>query len=164
MSELWEVGNGINEHGLLVRKRVDRGPIFDRFGNPGRRDWDPLFRVPVWIMTLDGSWAAYDDTPKEPKRLVNSDVSNGRLIETCRKLLAVGINKRIADSKKEASSRLNQHVDDMTTEMSDRLWHEANKTGATSHVVAKEFIKEDVGYARWQKNQQIDLGKQVYGA
>jgi hypothetical protein len=158
MSELWEVGWGVDETNTMVRKRIDRGPVFSKHGVPRRRDWDPIFRVPVWIMTLDGTWRAYDDQP-----LVNSDVSNGRLIETVRKLLSVRINKRIDDSKKQAAANLNRQVDEMTTEMADFLWHEALKPNATRPVVHKEAIKEDPGYARWQQQQQIDLGKRVYG-
>jgi hypothetical protein len=89
LNELWEIGWTTDEDGRETRARVDRGPLYNRNGG-STRDWDPLFRVPVWMMTLDGSWLAYDGQP-----LVNEDISNGRLEATLRRLLTKRLSTRI---------------------------------------------------------------------
>ena len=158
VSELWEVGWGVDrENNSMVRKRVDRGPLFSRKGE-NKRDYDPLFRIPVWMMTLDGSWNAYDGVP-----LVNEDISNGRLVHTVKKLLGTRLSTRIQRSRDEAAADLNRRVNDTTDEMTDFLWREANKSSSNTVTMAKKHIKEDVGYERWQRLQQLDLGQSVYG-
>ena len=73
--EYWDVTNRVGEDGTVRRVRIDRGPIFARNGST-RRDWDSLFRFPIFCADLS---AGYEFPWGEEIHPIK-DVMNGRIL------------------------------------------------------------------------------------
>jgi hypothetical protein len=129
-SELWDVTPRLNEAGALEMVKSERGPVFSKNGEC-RRDWDPLFEVPVYIINFaglgisnqqvcDGAWLS-----KLPQWMTSA-----------KKRYLAAVDKQYKEHKAELA--------DMSEAATDFLWREANKTGATAPLVPWEMARKEV--------------------
>lgn len=115
--ELWDTTIGYTEWGQALREPIDRGPIFNKFGGT-ERDWDPLFRVPVFVCTLD-----------EAYNFKREDVFSCAFLPRLQEWLRPFYD-RFVETTKEKASRYQDKLDDMSEKATDYLWYLGNQTGA----------------------------------
>lgn len=140
-SELWEVSPRM-VGGRMQMVKVDRGPIFNRHGTT-TRDYDPITEVPVYLIDLNG--LGFDKY-----RVCNGDF----LVYLPRWMTPA--KKRMKESLEAKYKQQKSELKDVSGEAADFLWHQANKTGATSPVVPWEFAKDDVK-KMYEKNEHRKL-------
>lgn len=127
--EMWDATTVSDNFGESCRIRIDRGPIFSRYGEL-KKDWDVNNRIPIFAMTLDGSYTYDDGTP-----ICTDDVFSGKFIDAVRSRLTP-IVSRIQSKARSMARDLDNTAEAIGNEMGDFLWHEANKTGQTrDHTV-----------------------------
>lgn len=122
--ELWNLTMRPNKHGAPEMVRIDRGTLFNSTGGT-TPDWDPLQYVPVYT-------ANFPDYG-----LSNYGISHGSF----RPLLerwARPLRERKLESAKAKGADLKRQVDDIARNATDRLWHEASKTGSTTPLTTRE--------------------------
>ena len=117
--------------GKTRTKRVNRGPIFNREGGT-RADWDSAFRVPIFVATLDKSYG-----------MSIEDVLSGRFLSDVRRWM-VPIQRRVRESAIEAGKTLESKASDVAGQMTDHLAYQANKTDATTVIMANKHAKDDI--------------------
>lgn len=109
------------------------GPIYSKDGVPDRRDWDPLFEIPIYHMDICEAFG-----------FSTRDVYNGRLYN------AFSYNvqrnqKVVARDKYEAAARegseMESNFNDLMGTMGENLWRDSMATGQTSPIVSKEDIR-----------------------
>jgi hypothetical protein len=111
------------------------GPVFNKYGaeNP---DWDLLSRVPILAWNL------------EQMKISTYDVFGTGLLYFIKNALdyrKMKLHSQRVQKERESKDReMKNHTEAMIDEAADFLWHEANKTGATSIDVPYEFAKKDV--------------------
>lgn len=116
---------------------IYRGPIFNRWGGC-QRDWDPLFRVPVFVATIDEEYSHKDGTP-----MGIQDVYTGSFLETIRWWL-VPIKRRIMEMNREQGKELNQEAEDIGREATDFLWSRAMRPDAGYKPMAWKHAKKEL--------------------
>jgi len=120
-------------------KRVHRGPIFNAEGGC-TRDWDPLFRKPIWVANLDDYGFSTED------------IMSGKFLTTVKDWL-VPIKRRIVESAREQGRQLRRDSEAVAGEMTDFLWREAQKSDATSTIQAYKHCKPEMEALERQKEQ-----------
>jgi hypothetical protein len=106
------------------------GPIYNRNGGTSL-DYDPLFRIPV----LKARLADFGITHRQ--------VFSGEFLNKVKDWL-VPLGRRLSEDAREKNRQLKSAREDITNEMTEFLWKEANKTGATAPIVAKEFCRDEM--------------------
>jgi hypothetical protein len=114
--ELWDVTVWYSDYGKADIIRANRGPIFNRYGGTDR-DWDPLFRIPVFVATLDEAYG-----------LKIEDVYSGKFIVDVKRWMRP-YYQRFEESSKAKAADYRRRMDDMGNSATDYLWHKASKTG-----------------------------------
>lgn len=151
--EFWHVMPLLTENGELINRRIDRGPIYNRFGG-STPDWDPLFRVPMFIMTLDQQFVYPDGKP-----IRIEDVYSGKFILAVKHFLGP-ITKRIIEGRRARGRELDKRASDLGAEMGAYLWHEANKTGQTgNHTILREervAAMKAMHEPKWRRNKSFE--------
>jgi hypothetical protein len=136
--EPWHTTVKLNEAGTETRVRVERGPIFNKNGTT-KPDWDPLFRVPVFVMTVDDKYQ-YPDGSSFSER----DLYTGKFIEGIKYFLTP-IQNRIKRSKDTRVAELRSAAEDLGGEIGERLWHKANRPDtAADNTIAYKHVKDQV--------------------
>ena len=128
---LWDVDPVVNEHGETTVVKKERGPIFNKNGG-GRRDWDSLFRVPVFVAALDESFG-----------MTTEDVLSGRFLETIRHWMTP-IDRRMRESAREKGRNLASAIDDVAHEATGDLLKDAQKSDAASVIMADKHARGDI--------------------
>lgn len=136
--EGWELTVKAKEYGEPEFEPVYRGPIFNRWGGAGR-DWDPLFRVPVFVATLDESHSHKDGTP-----ISIGDVFSGSVLETIKWWL-IPIKRRIVEMHREQGEELNREAEDVAREATDFLWKRAMRPEAEYNPIPWKMAKKELG-------------------
>ena len=124
--EFWEVTGRLNLNGGLEMVPIHRGPIYNRWGG-APRDWDPLFRKPIFVCEIDDIRAVYDGT-------IMDELAQGLR----------PIVKRAQDSAKAKGKQIADKAEDIGREAGDYWWHEASKTGETGVMMTKEDAENDL--------------------
>lgn len=125
--EFWDTTIRPNAHGQAERVRITRGPIFNKNGGT-ERDWDPLVRIPVFVMTIDEEY----EYPDGSNFRGIEDVHSGKYLVAIKAYLAKDIKTRAIESGIEKGKTVARKIDEIGRDGADYLWHEANKTGETS--------------------------------
>lgn len=130
VKDMWDVETFQTQAGNWDLRPSWRGPIFNRFGGT-TPDWDPLLRRPVMSVVcspqhglstqavFDGSIVTYVKNSMRSAREKLQDVVNAR-----------------ASKGRELDAKMK----DLSSEMSDHLWFEAQKTAASGPIIAKKHI------------------------
>lgn len=122
--EIWHVTTRADKYGKATRCRIDRGPIFNRWGGTVP-DWDLVEYVPIYV----GRFKDYG--------LTDLAVWHGAVIpmlhrwETSRK-------DRVNRDRERKAKEVKQKIDEVSRDGADRLWHEASKTGSTTPMSTRE--------------------------
>lgn len=132
--EFWDVTPRLDAHGALMNVVSNRGPIFNRWGG-GHRDWDPLMRKPIFVTELD-PWS----------------VLSGQFIHDIRGWMT-SIVDRVVDSARERGRNLKRRTQDISGQMTDHLWHLANKTDSAYNPVAWKHMRDEVYQLNAQSEQ-----------
>ena len=127
----WDVDPVVGDDGQTTMVKKERGPIFGKNGST-RRDWDNLFRVPMFIATLDESFGMGTD-----------DVLSGRFLESIR-LWLTPIERRMRESAREKGRDLSGAIDDVAHEATADLLKSAQKSDAASVIMADKHARSDV--------------------
>lgn len=132
VKELWDVETYQTESGQWSMRGVERGPIYNRNGGTSL-DWDPLLRRPVLVVSCNPQFG-----------LSTQAVFDGSVLTYVKKHL-ISPRDYLQKQVKGAAARgkeLDKKMNDLSTEMVDYLYHEANKTASTSPMIAKKHIAE----------------------
>lgn len=123
----WDVRPVMNIYGQYEGvERVSRGPLFNARGG-SRPDWDPMRVRPTIVQVFD---AGLDYSPR--------DVYSGRFLLIVR-AHADKLAKRLRYEDALRRGRdAETRMDDLSREMTDYLWYEANKTGQEWHPSTRE--------------------------
>ena len=140
---LWNVQPVLDEHGETQFERIDRGPIFNKHGGTSR-DWDPLFRVPVFVATLNEEFGVSIE-----------DILTGRIIERI-KLWMRPIVQRVKESAVEQGKDLKRRASDIGHEVAKDVWKEAQKSDAATVIMANKHTKGAMAEIE-QRKQHEDL-------
>lgn len=149
--ELWDTGFAQDpETKQWDIRRIDRGPIFSREGLP-RRDWDPLYYVPVVMFVANGQYESFG------RKLTNESFFDGHFIASVLDWREKPRNQRARDSRIQAGKDLAREVDAMTSDMADELHRASLKADATRVPVAKKHFKDDPYFERLEEGRKINL-------
>lgn len=141
-NELWHVTNKADEHGRAIRVRIDRGPIFNRWGGTSP-DWDPLFFVPVYV----ARFADYG--------IPNEAVTCGAFLPVIRRWMQP-MKKRFEDSVERAGRELKRKAREIGREGGQRLWREANKHTSSGPIVPySQDVRKEVD-AFFKRNEGLE--------
>lgn len=147
--EFWDTAWFLREGGFAV-EGVDRGPIFNRHGGTSR-DWDPLFRTPVLIMTIDSAYKLPDGSPFDTYAVYNSKFIPGiQHFLTSRK-------KRLVKQRTGVMHDFERRVDDIGSDSADFLWREAQRPDAASNpsiTIEEKRNAMAVAEARWARRSR----------
>ena len=135
---LWDVEPVADMWGIAEMRRIDRGPIFNRRGGT-RPDWDPLFRVPVFVATLDKEYG-----------VSREDILSGRIVEILRNWMRP-IQERIETCAAEKGRQLDRDVDAMGREIAKDVWREAQKPDAETVIMANKHCRKDIEHLESRK-------------
>jgi len=135
--EGWELTVIPKPYGDPEFEPIYRGPIFNRWGGTAR-DYDPLFRIPVFVATLDENYSHKDGTP-----ISIADVYNGSFLETIRWWL-VPIKRRIIEMNRDQAKELNREADDIGREAGDFLWSRAMRPDAEYNPAPWKHAKKEL--------------------
>lgn len=137
-NELWYVTTRADKFGKAVQQKIDRGAIFNAKGGfvP---DWDMLNYVPVYIARFRDYQIPWESTKANPSYFTNARVYHGAIIPLIHRWDSSTRQKRIEDSRKAKAKEVKDQLQAVSEEGTKFLWHEANKTGATTYsYVTKE--------------------------
>ena len=150
--EFWNTTMGFDEATYeFAPKRINRGPIFNRFGGTSL-DYDPLVRVPIFAMTLDGEYTYPDGSP-----IQTQDVFSKKFLVAIAHNLS-DVKKRVKDQRASFGRDVDRRGDDIGREMTDFLWREANRADSTRDT---SITREDASAAmakaqnRWVHRQSF---------
>jgi hypothetical protein len=104
---LWDTESYQGKDGEVRTRRVERGPVFNKNGGCSR-DWDPAFRVPVFVATLDED---YDLTTRE--------VLDGSFLTSIKRWMT-SIERRMRESAREKGRTLASTNGEQAREARDR--------------------------------------------
>lgn len=119
--ELWYIGNALDVTGKLVRKRIDRGPIFNRRGGT-TPDWDMLQYVPVYV-------ARFVDY-----RMSDQATYSGAMRPLIERWMT-SARERVIKSAEAAGRELKRKAREIGEEGGKRLWHEAKKHTSSGAII-----------------------------
>jgi hypothetical protein len=139
----WDIDFVADDFGDVGPKRVYRGPIFNRHGGTVP-DWDPLFRKPVYVANLED----YGFSAEQ--------VKSGEFLVTLKEWLTP-IKRRIVESAREQGRVLQRATEDIADEATDFLWREAQKSDATSVIMANKHAKEGMAELERAKERGASL-------
>jgi molybdopterin converting factor small subunit len=128
---LWDVDAVEGKDGAVRTKRVDRGPIFNKNGGCSR-DWDPAFRVPVFVATLDEDYGVTEE-----------EVLNGKFLSSIERWM-VPIERRMRESARENGRNFARAVDDVAHDASGDLLRDSQKSDAATVIMANKHAKKDI--------------------
>ena len=128
---LWGSEAVRGEDGEVRTKRVERGPVYNKSGGCSP-DWDPAFRVPVFVATLDED---YD--------LSTRDVLSGQFLTSIERWMT-SIERRMRESAREKGRTLASTIDDVGHVVAGDLVKESNKSDAATVIMANKHAKPDV--------------------
>lgn len=150
--EYWDITTRmIDEWGARDRVRIDRGPIFAKDGSL-KRDWNPEYRQPIFVMSFDGSWHDSEGVPLDTKA-----VFSGRIIPAIKEYMKP-IVQRVQQSAQEVGKDLDREVSDFARDQADFLLFEANKASETRMPIAKKHItKEDWAMVNRARDGRVSL-------
>jgi hypothetical protein len=116
--ELWKVTTRANRHGQAIRCRIDRGPIFNRWGGT-TPDYDALNYVPVFV--------------GRPKDYGVSEHAfyHGAVIPMLRRW-ETKVKERVAEDRNEKAKIVKAQLDDVSRDGTERLWSMAQRSGESS--------------------------------
>jgi hypothetical protein len=149
--EFWNVTTRMTDEGVFERAKLDRGPIFNRFGGTSL-DYDPLIRVPIFAMTLDEAYTYHDGEP-----IRTADVFSGKFLLAVRNSLT-SVKKRVTDARAEAGRELDRKADALGGEMTDFIWKQAqHHTASRDNSILKEEASAAMkrAEARWAKRRSL---------
>ena len=142
--EMWDTTVVAGPTGTPERVRVQRGPIFSRDGST-RPDWDPLFRVPVFVMTLDEAYTHPDGEP-----IVPQDVLSGKILPTIREFLQP-VKKRIVEADLDRKRDLKSKARDLGGQIGEELWYKAKRhDNAARRDIAYKHVRSQIARADHQ--------------
>jgi len=147
--EFWDVTT-VLEAGEPKLVKASNGPIFNRFGGSAR-DWDPLFRVPMMVATIDSSYTGYDG-----QRMSIYDVYSLKFLLTLRHW-SKPIAKVIVDTHQERIKDLDNTKTELATQIGKDWWKEGRKHHYASDRTAYKFIKADIEKAENSKKSFGDV-------
>ena len=128
--EFWDVTPRIGDNGQVMLKRAYRGPVFNRNGGTAR-DWDPLFRKAVFVHSFDNP----------------GDIFSGRFLVDVKHAL-VPMARRVIASAVEKGRRVKSQMNDVSGAAADFLWHEANKSSASTVISPWKHNRHDPAVKR----------------
>ena len=128
---LWNSESYQGEDGEVRTRKVERGPIYNKNGGCSR-DWDPAFRVPVFVATLDEDYG-----------LTTRDVLNGKFLSSIERWMT-SIERRMRESAREKGKSFARAVDDVGHTVAGDLVRDANKTDAATVVMANKHAKPEL--------------------
>ncbi len=131
----WNLHTAEDEHGNAKRERISRGPIFNRWGGT-KPDWDPLFRVPMFVATFDSSYCYGDASPCD-----TMDVFNGKFMLAVERWCGTSVKDRVRQSNQERYNDWSHRANDLIDKATDELWADMNKPDAMGdHTITREEI------------------------
>lgn len=144
--EFWEVTPRLNEAGGLTCVPATRGPIFNRWGG-GSRDWDPLFRKPIFAYMLEE----------------NDDILSGKMLLDLKHFMT-DIVERVRESARQKGREICLKSEDLGREAGNFLWSEANKTGATSPLLDSASALKDLtpNYKNYREGKMKEELENIY--
>jgi hypothetical protein len=149
-NELWYTTVRPDEHGQATIVKIDRGPIFNRYGGT-TPDWDMLAFVPVYV-------ARFKDY-----KMSNEAVQSGAILPLLQRWMQP-LKKRVADSQEQAGRELKKKAREIGEEAGKRLWREALKSDATSPIVPYDssvrkemdgFFKANDGLENYYRSDKV---------
>lgn len=135
----WDVEPYENEAGGTSTRRANRGPIFAKDGSTNR-DWDPLFRFPIHVITLD----EHMEYPWKEKIDPIADVYSGKIMHAVDYWL-IPQEKRIIKSYEDRRDRVVDKCEEMGAKAADRAWWDSQQTGYSARRdIAYKHAKRDI--------------------
>lgn len=131
--EIWHVTTRSNRFGQATRARIDRGPIFAKTGST-TPDWDVQKLVPVYVgrfKDYEIPWVRVAKGEQFPK-FTNEMVYHGACIPMIRRWES-SRKARVEQDRLKRAKELQQEMDDISRDGTERLWSKANETGATTY-------------------------------
>lgn len=143
--EVWHVTTRQDDMGDSYRTRIDRGPIFNRWGGTSL-DYDPLQRVPIFVATLDQDYCYGDGTPIHER-----DVYSGKFLEAVKRWITP-IKDRLREDRARRYGEFKDQSDGVVDNMVEELmWMQNNVDNTSDHTVT---IQEQVeAEAEVERNQ-----------
>jgi hypothetical protein len=140
---------GANPWGQVDLVHANRGPIFAKDGRV-QRDWDPLFRFPIFKYTIDAGFQDFEGKPhKSPE-----DVFSGKFLLTLRRRFLRPILGRIFTAAEEKGKGVREKVEGIATEMSQELMYNSHKPDAGRTVMARKHQKQDIGVQKLEAQKE----------
>ena len=135
--EFWDVQTNLISGQPTITK-ASNGPIFNRWGG-SRKDWDPLFRIPVMVATIDSSYTGYDG-----HKMSIYDIYSLKFLLTLRHW-SKPIAKVILDTHKERIRDLDSAKTEISTQIGKDWWKLGQKhQSASDRTAAYKFIKPEI--------------------
>ena len=128
---LWDTESYQGKDGEVRTRRVERGPVFNKSGGCSR-DWDPAFRVPVFVATLDED---YDLTTRE--------VLDGSFLTSVKRWMT-SIERRMRESAREKGRTLASTIDDVGHTVAGDLMKDSQKSDAATVIMANKHAKPEM--------------------
>ena len=154
--EYWQGTSRLGESGVMERVKIDRGPIFSKHGTE-RCDYDPLTRVPIYVMSLN---EAYKFPWGEPIKNV-VDTLNGKFLGALDYWFSP-MKPRIVKNRRDLVAKLRSDSEDIGDAVTDELWFNANKPSETgNNTIAYKHCKKDL--VRIDHDIQDDRLDSLYG-
>ncbi len=130
--EFWNIQSALDRHGDLTVERAYRGPIFNRDGGT-ERDWDPQYRVPIFVSTLDGGYCYPDGEP-----LTLEDIYTGKFMFAI-EAWGISIKKRTKAAKVAKAHVVKSEMSNMSHMFMDDLKDEIKSDpSASSPIIARK--------------------------
>ena len=149
----WDVKTVEGWDGTARVEKDHKGPIFAKNGSTVR-DWDPLFRFPVHVITLDESF----HYPWGEKLKPIADVYSGKVMKLVDYWL-IPQERRIIESHRERQDRVVRKVEDMGSKAADRVWWDSQQTGyGARRDIAYKHAKEEI--VAQKKKEERDVLKE----
>ena len=117
---------------------VSRGPVFSRNGSTFR-DWDPLFRVPIYVANL------------QEHGITKEQVFSGEFINTIKFWLRP-FRARCEENVNELNRDMKNRIDDIAREKTDYLWSLANRSDADRIIMPYEDAR--IQMKEWEKDRE----------
>jgi hypothetical protein len=102
-------------------------------------DYDPAFRFPIFVMTLDSDYQHWDGSQIEGIQ----DVFNGRFLDSL-SYWCTPIKERIRRNKQERFADLKSAAEDIGGELADELWHHSQKTSETRPMLSYKHSRDQI--------------------
>ncbi len=120
----WDVKTVEGWDGTARVTKDYKGPIFSKTGST-LRDWDPLFRFPIHVITLDEHCKLHYPWGEFIKPI--DDVYSGKIMHAIDYWLRPQ-DERIVRSHQEKQDRVVRKCEDMGAAAADRVWWDSQQT------------------------------------